>query len=197
MHWNKTLRHLAWLCVPVNTVGIVCVLESLWEGIKKYTNAKYGLLLNIVWELTWYVFWQFSDPVASLPLLLFLRCVKSCSGHWRAGQQPLQSGEPCQDCFCFDGSWTSRTAAEAPHQSHLPPWPLLLHPCGQGNQSGFTSTSLWHLASSVHSWLKCVALSSKAANQLALLALWGLNLSHGPHSVVKRISLDRAKCGYS
>lgn len=60
------------------------------------------------------------------------RCVKPGSGCWRAGQQPVQCGEPCQSCFRSHGPWPCRTAAQASHQSHISPWPLLLHPRGQG-----------------------------------------------------------------
>lgn len=164
------------------------------------------------------IIWNSPDPPESfISLSSLTRYIKSSSGCWRARQQPVQSGEPCQGGFCSDGPWSCRTAAQAPHQSHIPPWPLLLHPCGQGNHfllcilcnlhmphPGDTGPQyyLFMLRLNIEQciwfpawcWLRR---AHKCFYGLGLLALWRLNLSHGSHSVVKGISLDRVKSGYS
>lgn len=84
--------------------------------------------ISVYWTMC---FSQLLELPESFPSL-YLRCIKSGAGCGWAGQQPVRGGEPCQGGFCSDGPWPSCTAAQAPDESHLPPWPLLLHPCGQG-----------------------------------------------------------------
>ena len=162
-------------------------------------------------------------PWIFISLSSLVRCIKSGPGCGWAGQQPVQGGQPCQGGFCSDGPRSSCTAAQAPHESHIPPWPLLLHSCGQGKPYtichlfsvicisicisflGDTTTSNIEKNSIVYSCLLFIDSPAwcwlhwahKCFYRLRLLALWRLNLSHGSHSVVKGISLDRVKCGYS
>lgn len=53
----------------------------------------------------------------------------------RAGQQPVRRGEPGAGGLRADGPRPRRAPAQAPHQGHLPPRPLLLHPRGQGERN--------------------------------------------------------------